>query len=552
MLPSEPPAEKPNRSPSTAEAGGDRKLPRAVAASFCWLVISLAVFQFSENTADPDLWGHVVFGQEMLQTHRIPKTEMYSWTAFGQPWINHECLAEISLGGAHALLGGSGLLLLKVVIGMLTFAISLRLGLLDFSSRSRLVAWAIAALAVVEISYGFAARPQIFTALFLALELALLRRIHAGAHLWALALPLLFGIWINTHGGVLAGFGLLGLAALATTAQGLFRRLRSDSPDARESNMKMIAVLWLAVIASTAALFCNPWKGELLRWLIGSVLWLRPEIAEWNPTPLGWDHGALFILVLLAIFGWAFSRRSRAWWEAAACAAFALLALRSVRNAPLCAIVLMALTPTHLADALARFRAHLARLETLGNSAGFQKLALAFFACGGVAIATATFTLHKEHPLTMEAPSAQYPNGAIAFLRENKISGKMLTFFDWGEMVIFHLPDCPPSIDGRLDTCYSRELIAAHWKFFNGEPFDQNILNPEAADLALLPSNLAGAKALAKLPDWRAIYFDDTAVILARNWERFPALAHLTLPVQGPKNAGVGRIAFSDHNPRRK
>jgi hypothetical protein len=424
--------------------------------------------------------------------------------------------------------------------------------MMGLSGSSRLIAWAIGALAVVEISFGFAARPQIFTALFLAIELALLRRIHAGAHRWALALPVLFGIWINTHGGVLAGFGLLGLAALATSAESLCRKLRSSATDGQESTLKTIAVLWLAVIGSTAALFCNPWKGELLRWLIGSVFWLRPQIEEWNPTPLGWDHGALFILIGLAMFGWGFSRRSRAWWEAAACAVFALLALRSVRNAPLCAIVLLALTPAQVASALGRFRHHFARLETLGSGANFQKFATVFFAGAGAAIATATFTLHKEHPLTMEVPAAQYPNGAIAFLRENKISGKMLVFFDWGEMVIFELPDCPPSIDGRLDTCYPRELIAAHWKFFNGEPFDHKILDLEEADLALLPSNLAGAKSLAGQPEWKAIYFDDTAVILARNWEHFPALAHFSLPVQGLKISGLGRAAFPDHNPRWK
>ena len=135
--------------------------------SCCWLFIN------SPKTRRTGLWGHVVFGQEMLQTHRIPKTETYSWTAHGQPWINHEWLAEISLGGAHALMGGSGLLLLKWAVGMLTFGICLRVGLSGLSSHSRFIAWAIAALAVTEISYGFAARPQIFTALFLAIELAL-------------------------------------------------------------------------------------------------------------------------------------------------------------------------------------------------------------------------------------------------------------------------------------------------------------------------------------------------------------------------------------------
>jgi len=510
----------------------------------------LAVFQFSENTADPDLWGHVVFGRHMLQTRSIPKTEMYSWTARGQPWVNHECLAEISLGGAHALLGGGGLLLLKVAMGVLTLAISLRLGLSNLSWPARFIPWTFCALAVVEISYGFAARPQIFTALFLVMELFLLRRIHAGSHAWVLAVPVLFAIWINTHGGVLAGFGLLGLAATAATARLIFRGRHVDCINDEKFMPKTVVALWLAVAAAGGALFCNPWKGELIRWLIGSVLWMRPEIEEWNPPPLGWDHAAFFILLAVGVFAWVFTRRPRAWWELAVCAAFSLLALRSARNTPLCGLVFLALASPHLADALARFRQHFARLEAFARQEGFQNLALILLLSGSVGMAVATFVLHKEHPLTMEVPSARYPNGAVAFLREHALRGKLLVFFDWGEMVIFHLPDCPPSLDGRLDTCYSRALIAVHWKFYNGEPFDEGILNPDEADLALLPANLAGAQALAQRPGWKAVYFDDTAVLLVRNLDRFPQLAQLTLPVRGPKATGLGRAAFSDQNPR--
>src|SRR5579884_1102536 len=110
-------------SQNAATNGGARFFKRAF---YAWVIL-LALFQFSENTADPDLWGHVVFGQEMLSTHSIPRTEMYSWTAAGQPWFNHEVIAEISLGAAHALLGGAGLLLLKMTVGLLAFALALKI-----------------------------------------------------------------------------------------------------------------------------------------------------------------------------------------------------------------------------------------------------------------------------------------------------------------------------------------------------------------------------------------------------------------------------------------
>lgn len=524
---------------------------------FCVAVLWLAVFQFSENTVDPDLWGHVVFGQHMLQHHSIPKVDIYSWTANGQPWVNHEWVAEIMLALFYTAWGGSGILLLKMAVGLASFAVCLRLGAQSLSWPARFVAWAFAALAVVEISYGFAARPQIFTALFMSLELLLLQQIHSGKRLWTLALPVLFLVWVNTHGGVLAGFGLLGLAAGTTTMQLVWDKIRkvpgamtATGPD--PSGWKTVLSLWLAVIAAGAALLGNPWGAGLIRWLIGSVLWLRPQIAEWNPTPLNWDHAAFFIVLALAAFSWVFTKQKRAWWELAVCGAFALLGLRAIRNTPLFCLVALALVSPHLASALARFRRHLEHLEALGRRAGFQKTATVLLAVISAGIAVATFTLHKEHPLTMEVPRSQYPVGAVDFLREHQLHGRTLAFFDWGEMQIFRTPDCPPSIDGRLDTCYPRELIDAHWKFYNHEPFDGKVLDVDRADLALLPANLAGTTALAHRPGWSVIYYDDLAVILARDAERFPELRGLSLPVAGSRSAVAGRAPFPNHSARWK
>ena len=112
-------------------------------------------------------------------------------------------------------------------------------------------------------------------------------------------------------------------------------------------------------------------------------------------------------------------------------------------------------------------------------------------------IGIAAFTLHKEHPLTMEVPHSQYPIAAIDFLREHRFHGRTLAFFDWGEMQIFRLRAARHPWTAGFDTCYSRELIAAHWKFYNNEPFDKKVLDGDQADLALLPANLAGTAALA-------------------------------------------------------
>jgi hypothetical protein len=533
-------------------------LPRADLARskkhlLCWMlclsVMTLAIYQFSENTADPDLWMHVMLGEQSLKTGTIQRTEIYSWTAPGVPFVNHEVLAEALIGGAHLLGGGSGILLLKMLLGLLTFAIALALGGESLSWPQKAVTWVVGAVGLGEISFGFPARPQIFTALALAAQLWLLRRIYLGKLWWALALPPLYAAWINAHGGALAGLLVMVAAAAATTVQQWWSTssLSRWFPAVAVSK-KAALVLWVTCVASFGAMFVNAWGFQLVRWIVVAVLWPRPEIEEWNPTHLGWDHAAFFILALLTIISLAFSRRPRALWEVAACAALMFAASRSVRHTPLFAIAAVAFVPPHLADVLARYRTQFSRIEELAGTSARQLGFSIMLAMVSAAVLVATFTLHKEHPLTMEVPRKQYPVAAVDFMRNNQVRGNMLAFFDWGEMCLWELPDCPVSLDGRMDACYPHETILEHWNFYNAQPVNSQILDISKADVALLPARLAGARELARAPGWKAAYVDDLAVVLVHEPARFPKLPQ-SGPVQGSDKAAVGRAPFPSQLP---
>jgi len=50
----------------------------------------------SPSIADPELWGHVQYGRDVLRDG-LPAETTYSFTAEGYRWINHENLAELVL-----------------------------------------------------------------------------------------------------------------------------------------------------------------------------------------------------------------------------------------------------------------------------------------------------------------------------------------------------------------------------------------------------------------------------------------------------------------------
>ena len=72
---------------------------RALPPLFLLLVYGL--FVFSPLIVDPDLWGHVRFGQDLLETGSIVRADPYSYLTAGQPWINHEWLAELAQAAAY-------------------------------------------------------------------------------------------------------------------------------------------------------------------------------------------------------------------------------------------------------------------------------------------------------------------------------------------------------------------------------------------------------------------------------------------------------------------
>jgi hypothetical protein len=180
---------------------------------------------------------------------------------------------------------------------------------------------------------------------------------------------------------------------------------------------------------------------------------------------------------------------------------------------------------------------------------GAQMAAAALLAVTTVGECAGTFLLHKEHPLTMEVPRSQYPLSAIAFIRAHDLRGNLLVFFDWGELCLWELPECAVSIDGRWETCYPRELIPEHWKFYNDEPVDGKILDIGKADLALLPANLAGRRRWPANPDGRRFIMTALAVVLVREPRRYPKLALEKLPEAGPPDAAKGRAPFPDGRP---
>src|SRR5215216_6443662 len=100
----------------------------------------------SGTTGDPDLWGHVRFGQDILAHRSLHLPDVYSFTA-DRTWINHEWLAEVFMAMAFNALDAAGLNLLRIATTVATLALVWR-ATVELGNDRRVMLVALAGLGI--------------------------------------------------------------------------------------------------------------------------------------------------------------------------------------------------------------------------------------------------------------------------------------------------------------------------------------------------------------------------------------------------------------------
>jgi hypothetical protein len=490
------------------------------------LLLGFCVFWYSDTIADPDLWGHVRFGQDILRTGAIIQVDTYSYRTAGQFWVNHEWLSEAIFAGTYEATGPRGLIAIKVVTGLLIIGLCYdhlrRRGLGPLLSASLLV------LMSIPFRMGLATvRPQLFTYLFFLIELLLIERAERGRGFGPWLLPIVFAAWVNLHGGILAGVGVLALWIVVRAVERLL-------DDRVRMIRRVIAVVPLGFLGAACglALLLNPYGAALVVFLLRTSTVPRPEISEWTPLGLSGLPGQLYLgllaIGLLALFG---SGRRR---EPAAMLIFgvtAVLPLVSNRHYPLFALSLVVLVGGHIADAWAR-------RQPAESSPARPRRGLAA-ACFLAALLLIALSPPRFGCIRVEPFYFNYPARAVGLLKESGFRGNMAVPFDWGEYVIWQLgPGVKVSIDGRRETVYSDEAYQQSWDLARGTGiWDALLTTSPATDLVLAPNGSPTVNLLARTRGWVPLYQDRCCTLFAReglpNLQRIVETAVPTFPDNG-------------------
>src|ERR1017187_4127712 len=223
----------------------------------CMFLLAAMIFGYSaRGITEPDIWWHLRNARNLLQYHSFSRIDPYSFTAAGSPWLSFEWLSEIPFYLTFKSMGLQGILAVYFVVLVLIYA-----GVYYRSCRAGADCKDATVATLLAIFLGIGSMgPRTFLFGWLCmvgLLLVLDRFQRTGKGLWLL--PPLFALWINLHGSWVFGVIVLTLTIASGLVEGEWGLVV-----ARRLTPRELKKLLLALAASLAALFVNPFGYKLL------------------------------------------------------------------------------------------------------------------------------------------------------------------------------------------------------------------------------------------------------------------------------------------------
>jgi hypothetical protein len=523
--------------PSSPESDVRGRLPAAL------LVLAVGLYVSSATVADPDLWGHVRYGQDVLAGGPIVATDQYSYLTAGRSWINHEWLSEVAMAAVFNLGGARGLVALKTLLMLAVLGLLYR-HLRSCGARS-LAAGALVLLAAFMMQVGsHTVRPQLFSYFFFVLVMLAIHQADSGraAALWVI--PPSMALWVNFHGAFLAGLAVL-IVWAGMRVQGSWTGKRSAShPLTPSPTHPLTSSPWplvLPLLATLLATLFNPYGLRQMTFLWHALRASRTDVVEWLPLVVSSPEGLAYLTtVVLCVLAMASARRRPSPALIAVFICTAIAPLQSSRHLPMFAAAAVVIGGPYLAAAWERWLvAGTERAKGTGSFFGrtpgeawsAEKMCLspcqprsqspAAWAASILPLAGALFfsgvSIERWTRIPLDPKVAAFPARAVSVLKASGAQGNLATLFDWGQYVLWHLgPGVKVSDDGRRESLYSDEIRGINHNWAMGLGKWDVLLDRYPTDMALLDKRLPAFNLMQRKPGWCLVYEDSLAAVFAR------------------------------------
>ena len=498
-----------SRWPSSARGAGARMIRSLTLGRLLAAIVFISIFTMAVRVpVDTDTWWHLRSGRWIVEQGAVPRTDPFSHTRYGQPWIDHSWLAQVILFLLYDAFSYAGLALLLASLATIAFAfVWLQCRHADRWLRAFVLIIAAATSGVIWV-----ARPQMFSFALTAIVAYLLHRFKQGHKRTIWWLPVVTLVWVNTHGGFAVGFILMAAYLFGEFGNWLLKN-EGIGP-------KGIGYLLLVLVVCLLVVPINPngvqmWGYPFRTVGIGV---LQDFIAEWRSPDFHQLHLHPFIWMLLAaLTAVGLSGRRADFTDLTLVALFAYLSLLATRNMALFALVTAPVIVRYGSAALAGWRERAGRFGAIRTATvGRFRIAINWALLALVVVAAlAKMSYPLSTAVNQEAIAEIAPIEAVAFLQSERPAGPLFNSYNWGGYLIWALPQYPVFVDGRTDLyddAFLRDYLSVVWAQDGWE----ETLDDYEINLVLIEPQSMLARLLAERPGWKQAYQGSMATVLVR------------------------------------
>lgn len=462
------------------------------------MLLVTTVFEMARNgLSDPDIWFHLNNAQYFIHNLRVPRIEMYSFTAGGMPWMNPEYLAEVPYYLAWRALGLVGI---KALSLLLLESIFLGLLYLCWRESGNIKGSAIACYFAVFLgTVSFGPRTILFGYCYLVLLLIILQRYRLKERTPLWLLPFLFCLWINTHGSWSLGLIVFAIYIVGGLVEGKAGKVEAVRWSSRE-----LHALLATFAASVGALFINPYGYQLV--LYPFDLAFRQNIAvahvaEWVSVDFHTPRGKV---VLILIFGLLLSTLlSRCQWKLTDL----LLVLFGLYTG-LTYIRFLFLAALLISPLLARILAFVPPYRPEIDKPILNLLLIA----GMLVFIIRGFPSRAQ---LEESVAKDYPADILPYLRSHPLKGRVLNSYLWGGYLCWKDHNFREFIDSRADIFVYAGVFKDYVDFL-GLKHMNAILDKYRIKYVLFDHKNPVSLVLEHDPNWKVIFNGPVSLLFER------------------------------------
>jgi len=488
-------------------------IPSIADIFFISLFLFLSFSAGKRLLGDCDTGYHIRAGEYIIETLLIPKQDIFSFISPPLSWTAHEWLSEVIMAMAHQSFGLNGVVIFFSLIISLVYYLLFKI--LRKNNDDIIIVIFLVLLVLTASQIHWLGRPHIFSLLLILIWYHLLEEYQYNHKNYLYLFPPIMLLWVNLHGGFLAGFILIGIYLLGNVFK--FITLEGNEKNTHKKKVKYLALITGGCILVS---LINPYGYHILlfpfklvsnKFIMDHVNeFLAPNFHSLPIKPF--EFTVLLFFVLLV-----FSKKRLNIIELLLILQFTHMSLYSARYIPLFSIIAAPILLRQLRVILEKSDGKFAKFikKRSGNISEIDASAKGYL--WPVAAVLLVVVLATGGKIDFKFDPESKPVAAVEFFTKENIQGNMFDDDEFGDYIIYAAwPKYKVFFDGRSDM-YGVDIMKEYIKVLRIKPGWDEVIKKYNIKWTIHNANSVLSMFLMERDDWELIYADEVANIFVKD-----------------------------------